>query len=108
MHNDLKILFWLTLVALTILIVYAVVDYTFEALDNPKNYQFYRTFRSTFTSDPNQEDPDVKPDPEWKPKREPMPFLGYAHTSAVLMISGIILIALMGFFIIYLLNRKGQ
>jgi hypothetical protein len=78
MHNDLKILFWLSLCTLTVLIVYAVVDYAFDTLDNPKNYQFYRTIKSTYTDAPSSEDPDTKPDQNWKPKREPLPFLGYA------------------------------
>ncbi len=108
MHNDLKILFWILVISLLILSIYTVVDLAFNALDKANYVSDFRTVRSSYTNQPSADDPDVKPDKNWRPRREPMPFLGYAHESAVYIISAILVIALIGFLVIYLANRKEE
>ncbi len=108
MHNDLKILFWLFLITLMVFAIYSVVDYTFDALDNPSNYSYYKTIRSSYTDQPSDFDPDVKPDTKWQPRRESLPFMGYAHQSVIIMISGIIVVAFLGFLVLYIINYKDR
>lgn len=108
MHNDLKILFWLLLLVTAILLIYAAVDMAFQALDTVSGSTYYKTVKSTYTQRPTDDDPDVKPDRNWRPRKEPLPFLGYAHQSVVYIITAILIIAMLGFLIVYLANRKRE
>ncbi len=108
MHNDLKILFWLLIFSLTVLSIYTVVDLAFKALDRVSSESYYKTVQSSYTDRPQDTDPDVQPDKKWRPKREPLPFLGYAHESVVYIISAILVTALIGFLVIYLAHRKEE
>lgn len=106
MRQDLKILFWLFLATLMVFAVYALVDYTFDLLDNPNNYRYFKSYKPAFTDKPSDVDPDVRPDPDWKPPRTALPLVGYVHESVIIMITGIIIVAALGFWIVYLVHRK--
>ncbi len=111
MHKDLKILFWLLMFALMVLTIYTIVDYTFAALDKVSGTSYFRTVTSTYTDQPvvNEElDPGLPQDKSWRPRREPLPFLGYAHESVVYIITGILLIALLGFLMVYLIQLRAE
>ena len=106
MRQDLKILFWLFLITLMVLAVYTLVDYTFDALDNPKTVNYFRSFKPSYTDKPSDVDPDVQPDLKWKPPRSALPIVGYVHESVIIMVTGIIIVAALGFWIVYLVHRK--
>lgn len=108
MHKDLKILFWLVLSTVMIFAIYTLVDWSFQALDKISTSTYYKTVRTSYTDQATDQDPDTPPDRNWKPRKEPLPFLGYAHASVVYIITGIILIAILGFLVIYLAYRKGD
>ncbi|MDZ4121500.1 MAG: hypothetical protein U1C33_03715 [Candidatus Cloacimonadaceae bacterium] len=108
MHNDLKILFWLLLFALFVLSIYTIVDLSFQALDRVSTTTYYQSVRSSYTNRPVEFDPDAKPDRNWRPRRETLPFLGYAHQSVVFIITAIILVAVVGFLVIYITNKRRE
>lgn len=108
MHRDLKLLFWIFMLSFILFVVYTIVDYTFAALDNPKAYAFYKSYTETFTNKPDKYDPDVRPDSKWKGGREPLPFLGYIHYSVVFLITGILVVVILGFIIIYLSTKQQE
>ena len=106
MQRDLKIIFWLFIASFVIFIVYTVVDYSFALLDNPYSYTNYASVKTKFTSEPDNNDPAVVPDKNWTKGREPLPFLGYVHYSIIFLITGIFVITIVGFVILYLINKK--
>jgi|GEM_PF-2449234 len=106
MHNDLKILFWMLMFALLVVSIYLVVDLAFKAIDNVSTSTYYKTFRTIYTNKPDEFDPDAKPDYNWKPRRERLPFLGYAHQSVIFIISGIFIVTIIGVLVVYILHRK--
>lgn len=108
MHRDIKLLFWIFMVAFMLFLVYTIVDYTFDAMDNPRAYTYYQTYKGKFTSEPDNTNPDVEPDRKWKGSRQQMPFMGYVHNSIIFMITGILVVIILGFIVLYLANKQQE
>jgi hypothetical protein len=106
MHRDLRILLWIFTISLLIFIVYTLVGLAFDALDKPSSTLYYKTYKAKFSDVANDTDPDIKPDRNWRPRREPLPFLGYVHYSIVMLITGIFVVVILGFLVIYLANKR--
>ena len=107
MERDLKILLWIFVVSFLVFIIYSIVDYTFSALDNPRTWTYYASTKPTYSRAPDAADPDIINQPKvWGKPREPLPFLGYVHLSIVFLITGIFVIALMGFIITYYMTKR--